>query len=74
MPRSFAEALYVARDQGAKLWELRAATSLARMLRDRGEAEAAHAQLAPIYAWFSEGFDTAPLRQARALLNDLETR
>jgi predicted ATPase len=72
--RSFGHALRVARGQSAKLWELRAATSLARMLRDRGETEAAHAQLAPVYAWLSEGFDTAPLRQARALLDDLETR
>jgi predicted ATPase len=71
---AFAEALRIARSQSAKLWELRAATSLARMLRDHGEAEAAHAQLAPVYAWFSEGFDTAPLRQARAMLDDLETR
>jgi hypothetical protein len=72
--RSFAEALRVARGQSAKLWELHTATSFARMLRDHGEAEAAHSQLAPVYAWFSEGFDTAPLLQARALLDDLETR
>jgi class 3 adenylate cyclase/tetratricopeptide (TPR) repeat protein len=72
--RSFGEALRIARGQSAKLWELRAATSLARMLRDCGNTEAAHAQLAPVYAWFSEGFDTVPLRQARALLDDLETR
>jgi predicted ATPase len=65
-------ALRIARSQSARLWELRAATSLARMLRDRGEFEAAHAQLGPVYAWFSEGFDAAPLRQARALLDDLE--
>jgi tetratricopeptide (TPR) repeat protein len=70
--RSFAEALRTARGQSAKLWELRAATSLARMLRDHGEAEAAHAQLAPVYAWFSEGLDTTPLRQAKALVDDLE--
>jgi class 3 adenylate cyclase/tetratricopeptide (TPR) repeat protein len=70
--RSFGDALRIARSQSARLWELRAATSFARMLRGRGQVEAAHAQLAPVFAWFSEGFDTAPLRQAKALLDDLD--
>jgi predicted ATPase len=70
--QSFRRALAIARDQGARLWELNAATSYARLLRDRGEAEQAHALLAAIYGWFSEGFDTAPLRRARVLLDELE--
>ena len=70
--QSFRRALAIARDQGARLWELKAATSYARMLRDQGEPQQAHARLSPIYSWFSEGFDTVPLRRARALLNELE--
>jgi Tfp pilus assembly protein PilF len=57
--QSFRQALAVARDQGAILWQLKAATSYARSLRDRSEPEQAHALLAPIYGWLSEGFDTA---------------
>jgi predicted ATPase len=70
--QSFHQALSVASDHGARLWELNAGTSYAHLLRDRGEAEQAHALLAPIYNWFSEGFDTVPLRRARALLDELE--
>lgn len=70
--QSFRQALTIAREQGARLWELNAATSYARMLRDEGEPGQAHALLAPIYDWFSEGFDTAPLRRARVLLDELE--
>jgi predicted ATPase len=70
--QSFRQALTVARDQGARLWELNAATSYARLLLDQDEPEQAHALLAPIYNWFSEGFDTVPLRRARALLDELE--
>ncbi len=54
------------------MWELKAATSYARLLRDRGESEQAHSLLAPIYTWFSEDFDTAPVRRARVLLDELE--
>jgi class 3 adenylate cyclase/tetratricopeptide (TPR) repeat protein len=70
--QSFRQALTVAHEQGARLWELNAATSYARMLRDQGEPRQAHARLSPIYSWFSEGFDTVPLRRARALLDELE--
>jgi tetratricopeptide (TPR) repeat protein len=54
-----------------KPWELRAATSLARMLRDRGRPEEARALLGPVYGWFTEDFDTADLKDAKALLEDL---
>jgi class 3 adenylate cyclase/predicted ATPase len=69
---SYRRALTIARHQGARLWELNAAASYARVLRDQGEPEQAHFLLAPIYGWFSEGFDTAPLRRARTLLDELE--
>jgi tetratricopeptide (TPR) repeat protein len=70
--QSFRQALAVARDQGARLWELNAATSYARLLHDRGEPAQARALLAPVYNWFSEGFETAPLQRARLLLDELE--
>jgi len=65
------DAVQLAQAQGAKGWELRAATSLARLLSRRGERQQALDLLAPIYAWFSEGFDMPDLREARALLNQL---
>ncbi len=68
---SFGEALAIARQRSAKLWELRAATSLARLWRDRGKPAAACALLAPVYGWFTEGFDTADLKDAKALLEEL---
>jgi predicted ATPase len=61
----------VARRQNAKSWELRAAMSLARLRRQLGRREEALALLAPIYAWFTEGFDTADLKEAKALLDTL---
>jgi predicted ATPase len=61
----------VARRQNAKSWELRAATSLARLRRQQGRPQEATALLAPILGWFSEGFDTADLREAKALLDQL---
>jgi predicted ATPase len=64
-------ALEIARAQEAKWFELRAATSLARLLRDRGRRDEARALLAPVYAWFTEGFDTADLKDAKALLEEL---
>jgi predicted ATPase len=67
----YRQALAVARDQGARLWELRAAMSLARLWRDQGRRAAAGDLLAPVYGWFTEGFDTADLKDARALLNEL---
>jgi class 3 adenylate cyclase/predicted ATPase len=63
--------LAVAEVQGAKLWELRSATSLARLWRDGGRRRDAHDLLAPIYGWFTEGFDTPDLEEARALLDSL---
>ena len=67
----FQQALDVARRQEAKALELRAATSLARLWQQQGKRAAARALLAPIYAWFTEGFDTADLQDAKALLDDL---
>jgi predicted ATPase len=67
----FERALSVARAQQAKSWELRAGTSLARLLRDQGKQQEAHDLLAPIYGWFAEGFDTLDLKEASALLDVL---
>jgi predicted ATPase len=67
----FHRALAVAREQGARMWELRAATSLARLQRDQGRRDDARTLLAPIYGWFTEGFDTADLKDAKALLEEL---
>ena len=53
------------------MWELRAATSLARLWRDRGRRAEASELLAPVYGWFTEGFDTADLKNAKALLEEL---
>jgi len=63
--------LAMAREQGAKLWELRAATDIARLLRDRGDHDAARETLAPVTAWFSEGSDMPDLVTARELLTRL---
>jgi len=68
----FQHALTIARHQQAKSWELRAATSLARLWQQQGKRAEAHALLAPIYDWFTEGFDTADLQEAKALLAALE--
>jgi predicted ATPase len=62
------EAIEFARQQSAKLWQLRSATSLARLWAEQGERRKAHDLLAPIYGWFTEGFDTADLKDAKALL------
>jgi adenylate cyclase len=64
-------ALEIAREQEAKFPELRAATSLARLLRDQGRRDEARALLRPVYAWFTEGFDTQDLKDAKALLDEL---
>jgi predicted ATPase len=64
-------ALALARSQEAKLWELRASTSLARLWRDQGKRTEARDLLTPIYDWFTEGFDTLDLKQAKALLDEL---
>jgi predicted ATPase len=68
---AFQQALRVARHQQAKSLELRAATSLARLWQQQGKRAAAYDLLAPIYGWFTEGFDTADLQEARALLDGL---
>jgi predicted ATPase len=67
----FERALTVARAQQAKSWELRAAMSLARLWRDQGKVPQARELLAPVYGWFTEGFDTLDLREAKALLAEL---
>ena len=67
----FQRALSVARQQQAKSWELRAAMSLARLWRDQGKPQQARELLAPVYAWFTEGFDTLDLKEAKTLLNTL---
>jgi predicted ATPase len=67
----FHEALEVARRQSAKSWELRAATSLARLWQRQGREREARELLAPVYAWFTEGFDTQDLKDAKALLEEL---
>jgi class 3 adenylate cyclase/predicted ATPase len=67
----FERALAIAREQQAKSWELRAALSLARLLRDQGRRDEARELLAPVYGWFTEGFDTLDLKQAKALLDEL---
>jgi predicted ATPase len=67
----FGQALAIARSQGAKLWELQAATSLAGMLRDQGKSAEAHSLLAAVYAWFTEGLTTVPLKRAKTLLDEL---
>jgi predicted ATPase len=72
-----AEELYrkarcIAGEQGAKLWELRAAVSLARLRHDQGRPAEAHDLLAPIYGWFTEGFRTPDLKNTKALLDALD--
>ena len=67
----FERALLVARQQQAKSWELRAAMSLARLWRDQGKVQEARELLASIYAWFTEGFDTRDLKEAKAMLEEL---
>ena len=67
----FRQALEVARRQSAKAWELRAVTSLSRLLQKQGQNDEARRLLAEIYGWFSEGFDTADLKDAKALLEEL---
>ena len=66
------KALGTAEEQGAKLWELRAAVSLAQLRRDQGRHTEARDLLAPVYGWFTEGFDTEDLKEAKALLEELD--
>jgi class 3 adenylate cyclase/predicted ATPase len=67
----YCKALSIAREQEAKLWELRAAMSLAQLRRDRSRRAEARDLLAPVYGWFTEGFDTPDLKEAKALLDEL---
>jgi predicted ATPase len=67
----FKHALAIARQQQAKSWELRAAMSLARLWRSQGEPQQARELLAPVYGWFTEGFDTLDLKEAKVLLDEL---
>jgi len=69
----FERALAVARQQQAKSFELRAAMSMARLLRDQGKHDEARDLLTPIYGWFTEGFDTLDVKEAKALLDELRT-
>ena len=69
----FERALAVARQQQAKSWELRAAMSMARLWRDQGKRDEARDLLAPVYGWFTEGFDTLDLKEAKALLDELSS-
>jgi predicted ATPase len=70
--QNYHQALAVAKRQSAKLFELRAAIRLARLWRDQGKCTEAHRLLAPIYGWFTEGFDTPVLKEAKSLLEQLK--
>jgi predicted ATPase len=67
----FRRAIRIAQRQSARWWELRAAVSLARLLAKHGRHDEARAMLADIYNWFTEGFETADLKEAKALLDEL---
>jgi predicted ATPase len=67
----YRKALSIAREQEAKLWEFRAGASLARLRRDQGRHAEARDLLAPVCGWFTEGFDTPDLKEAKALLDEL---
>ncbi len=68
----YLEGIKIARSQAAKSWELRATTRLARLWHSQGKTTEARDLLAPIYGWFTEGFDTADLKEAKALLGALK--
>ena len=68
---AYRRAIEIAREQQARLLELRAATSLAQLWAENGKRDAARAMLAPVYQWFTEGFDKPDLRDAKALLDEL---
>jgi predicted ATPase len=70
---SFCEAISIAKHQGAKTFELRAAMSMARLWHDQGKRDEARCLLEPVYGWFTEGFDTRDLKEAKALLCELAT-
>ena len=70
--KNYLASLDWAREQQAKSWELRTSTSLARLWQAQGKVKEAHQLLAPVYNWFTEGFDTKDLKEAKALLADLK--
>jgi predicted ATPase len=70
----FQQAIAIAQNQQAKSLELRTTTSLARFWQQQGKRQEAHDLLAPVYNWFTEGFDTADLKDAKALIEELEER
>jgi len=70
--KAYLASLEFAREQQAKSWELRTSTSLARLWQQQGKCKEAHELLAPVYNWFTEGFDTKDLKEAKALLQELE--
>ena len=72
--RALRTALQIAEEQGAFLLKLRAAMSLARLWRDQGKVQQARELLAPVYGWFTEGFDTRDLKEAKALLEELASK
>jgi predicted ATPase len=67
----FRDAITLAKRMRAKAWELRAATSMARLWRDQGKRQQAHDLLAPVCSWFTQGFDTLDLQESKALLEQL---
>jgi predicted ATPase len=67
----FREAIALAQKMGAKMWELRATISLARLLTKQGRRDTARTMLVDIYGWFTEGFDTTDLKDTKALLDEL---
>jgi predicted ATPase len=69
--KSLHDAISIAQRQDAKSWEVRATTSLCRLLKSQGKTDEARTMLAEIYNWFTEGFDTADLKEAKALLDEL---
>jgi predicted ATPase len=69
--RNFLASLDWSRRQQAKMWELRTSTSLARLWQSQGKRQDAYELLAPVYDWFTEGFDTKDLQDAKALLAEL---
>jgi predicted ATPase len=71
--RNYIASLDWARQQQAKSWELRSAMSMARLWRDQGKRDQARELLAPVYGWFTEGFDTRDLKEAKALLDELSS-
>ena len=70
---SYQQAIAIAKRQSAKMFELRASTRVARLWRDQGKRDEARELLAPVYGWFTEGFETLDLKEAKALLDELTT-